>query len=80
MAEAVSTLEDGKKFIIEAKNNSKENVYIQSATLNGKNYSHNWLRHSDITNGGVLKLVMGNTPSTQRGLSEEDKPFSLTKN
>jgi predicted alpha-1,2-mannosidase len=74
------TLEDGKKFIIEAKNNSKENVYIQSATLNGKNYTHNWLRHSDITNGGVLQLVMGNTPSTQRGLSEEDKPFSLTKN
>ena len=74
------TLEDGKKFIIEAKNNSKENVYIQSATLKGKNYSHNWLRHNDITNGGVLKLVMGNTPSTQRGLGEEDKPFSLTKN
>jgi predicted alpha-1,2-mannosidase len=74
------TLENGKKFIIEAKNNSKENVYIQSATLNGKNYSHNWLRHSDITNGGVLQLVMGNTPSIQRGLSEEDKPFSLTKN
>jgi predicted alpha-1,2-mannosidase len=74
------TLEDGKKFIVEAKNNSKENVYIQSATLNGKNYTHNWLRHSDITNGGVLQLVMGNTPSTQRGLSEEDKPFSLTKN
>jgi predicted alpha-1,2-mannosidase len=74
------TLEDGKKFIVEAKNNSKENVYIQSATLNGKNYTHNWLRHSDITNGGVFQLVMGNTPSTQRGLSEEDKPFSLTKN
>lgn len=74
------TLEDGEKFIIEAKNNSRENVYIQSAKLNDKSYSHNWLRHSDIINGGVLKLDMGNTPSIHRGLSEEDRPFSLTKN
>jgi predicted alpha-1,2-mannosidase len=73
------TLEDGKKFIIEAKNNSKDNVYIQSATLNGKNYSHNWLRHSDIVNGGILKFDMGNKPSLDRGLQKEDKPFSLTK-
>ncbi len=74
------TLEDGKKFIIEAKNNNKDNVYIQSATLNGETYNHNWLRYSDIVNGGVLNFDMGNMPALTRGLAEDDKPFSLTKN
>ncbi len=73
------TSEAGKKFVIEAKNNSKDNVYIQSATLNGKNYSHNWIRNSDIVNGGILHIEMGNQPAVGRGLADEDKPFSLTK-
>ena len=74
------TLEDGKKFVIEAKNNSKDNVYIQSATLNGTNYSHNWLRYNDIIQGGTVSFQMGNKPAFNRGIAEEDKPFSLTKN
>ena len=36
------TLENGKKFIVEAKGNSGENVYIQTASLNGKPYNQNW--------------------------------------
>lgn len=71
------TLEDGKKFVIEAKNNSKKNVYIQSAKLNGKAYSHNWITYSDIVEGGKLEFVMGNEPQKNRGIGEEDKPFSL---
>ncbi len=74
------TSEEGKKFVIEAKNNSKDNVYIQAATLNGKSYSHNWLRYSDIVSGGLLRFDMGNKPAMNRGLSTDDKPFSLTKN
>lgn len=72
------TMENGKKFIIEAENNSKENVYIQSATLNGKTYDHNFLLHADIVNGGTLHFKMGNQPALQRGLKTEDKPFSLS--
>ncbi|MDN3656865.1 GH92 family glycosyl hydrolase [Ferruginibacter paludis] len=72
-------LENGKKFIIEAPLNSNENVYIKSASLNGKVYTKNFLTHSDITNGGVLKLEMADKPEINRGLQEEDKPFSLTK-
>ncbi|MDN3546932.1 GH92 family glycosyl hydrolase [Mucilaginibacter aquaedulcis] len=72
------TLEDGKKFLIEANNNSKQNVYIQSAALNGKPYTHNFIKHSDIMAGGVLHLEMGDKPNMTRGLAAEDKPFSLT--
>ncbi|WP_184546203.1 GH92 family glycosyl hydrolase [Mucilaginibacter sp. FT3.2] len=74
------TLEDGKKFVIEANNNSKQNVYIQSATLNGKPYTHNFIKHSDIMAGGILHFEMGDKPNMNRGLAAEDKPFSLTKN
>ena len=66
------TLEDGKKFIIDAKNNSPENVYIQSGNLNGKPYSHNWLTYGDIVKGGILRFEMGNKPSLQRGLTVEN--------
>ena len=73
------TMEDGKKFVIEAKGNSPQNVYIQSATLNGVPYTHNWITYSDIVNGGVLHLEMGAQPNVTRGISREDKPFSLSK-
>jgi len=76
---ATITLENKNKFTVEAVNNSKENVYIQSATLNGKPYSKNFIKHADIMNGGVLRFEMGSQPQTSRGLAVDDKPFSLTK-
>jgi predicted alpha-1,2-mannosidase len=72
-------LENGKKFTIEANNNSKTNVYIQSAILNGQPYTHNFITQTDIMNGGVLHLEMGAQPNLTRGLALEDKPFSLSK-
>ncbi len=72
-------LENGKTFTVEANGNSKENVYIQSATLNGKPYTHNYITHDDLTNGGVFHLEMGKKPALNRGISDEDKPFSLSK-
>lgn len=73
------TMEDGKKFVIEAKGNSKDNVYIQNATLNGKRHTCNYIHYSDIVNGGVLELQMGNQPEKTRGTAKEDRPFSLSK-
>lgn len=72
------TMENGKKFVIEAHNNSKQNVYIQSGTLNGKAYTHNWIRYSDINNGGILHFEMGDKPNKERGILQVDKPFSLS--
>lgn len=72
-------LENGKKFVVDAPLNDKDHVYIQSATLNGKPYTKNFITHSDLIKGGILKLEMSNKPNEQRGLSADDKPFSLTK-
>lgn len=52
----------GKEFIIEAKNNSPENRYIQSARLNGKLLKNLRIPFESIIKGGKLVLEMGNTP------------------
>ncbi|SHI70588.1 GH92 family glycosyl hydrolase [Pseudozobellia thermophila] len=52
----------GKQFKIQAKNNSKENIYIQQIRLNGKKINRFWLSHEEITNGGILELLMGPDP------------------
>lgn len=62
-------LGNGKFFEIIAENCSEENKYIQSATLNGKELNQAWFNHSDIANGGVLKLVMGNKANKAWGIS-----------
>lgn len=76
---ATITLEDGKKFVIEANNNNHENVYIQSATLNGKPWDKNYIKYSDITNGGTMRFEMGSQPNKSRGNSKMAAPFSLSK-
>jgi len=53
----------GNEFVIIAKNNSKRNKYIQSATLNGKPLNNFWFYHSDLINGGILVLEMGSEPN-----------------
>ena len=72
-------MEEGKKFVIEAPKNDEKHVYIESATLNGKPFTKNYLKYSDITNGGSLKLNMSATPVKDRGTSKEDRPFSVSK-
>ena len=61
--EATVNVGDGKTFTIRAKNNSKENIYVQSAKLNGKPYPKSYLLYQDIVKGGMLELEMGSEPS-----------------
>lgn len=56
-------------FTVEAINNSEKNVYIQSATLNGKVYNKCWIDHKDVIKGGLLKLEMGPQPNKNWGLN-----------
>lgn len=56
---ATVNLKDGKKFTVIAKNNSRENKYIQSIVLNGKPLDEPFFTHQDIVDGGTLELTMG---------------------
>lgn len=75
---ATIKLENGKTFVIKANGNNPKNVYIQSATLNGKNYDMNFITYRDINNGGVLEFKMAAEPNTTRGISDEARPFSVS--
>jgi predicted alpha-1,2-mannosidase len=54
---------NGKRFTVIADNNSAANVYIQSATLNGKPLLKPMIRYEDIMAGSTLHFVMGPKPS-----------------
>ncbi len=58
-------LGNNKTFEVKCENFSKENKYIQSATLNGKDWNKSWFTHNELMQGGVLKFVMGNKANRQ---------------
>ncbi len=55
----------GKEFIIETHNNSDQNVYIQSANLNGNELVDWHISQNNIVNGGKLILQMAEKPNKQ---------------
>lgn len=66
----------GSEFTIEAKGASDKNIYVQSATINGKKLSAPWFYAEELTKGGSLVLKMGSKPNTKWGTS--DVPPSLS--
>ena len=69
-------LPEGKELHIIAKGSSRDNKYIQSATLNGKAWNKPWFSQEDIKNGATLVLEMGNQPNKQWGTDEASTPPS----
>lgn len=74
------TLSNGKVFEIEAQGASDENKYIQSATMNGKEWNKPWFSHDDLKEGGKLVLVMGNHPNKAWGVNADNVPPSANNN
>ena len=68
----------GKTFVIEAKNTSFNNKYVQSATLNGKELSNFWFAAKELLNGGKLELQMGPMPNEQWGIKNMPNSISNT--
>ena len=60
-------LPNGETFSVIAKDCSKKNKYIQSATLNGEELNRPFISHTDIANGGELRLVMSDRPNKEWG-------------
>ena len=64
---------NGQTFTIKTINNSPENIYIQSVSLNGKPYIRSYINFADIANGGTLEFTMGDLPS-RFGFPKKDRP------
>ena len=71
-------LENGENIVISAPENSKENIYIESAELNGRNNTRNYLTHDELLEGAKIDYKMSAEPNTKRGIGEDDKPYSFS--
>lgn len=66
---ATIALGNGKKLVIETKNASSENLYIQAAQFNGKPLNNCWMYRDDLMKGGNLTFTMGSLPNTEWGVA-----------
>jgi predicted alpha-1,2-mannosidase len=64
------------ELVIDVKNNGDENVYVQSAMLNGQPLEDSWFYRQDLINGGSLKLEMGPKPNKEWGIKEPPPSMS----
>lgn len=72
-------LENGEHIVIDAKENSDANVYINKMKLNGRVYTHNYITHEALTKGARIKFYMDSTPNYSRGTADEDAPYSFSR-
>ena len=72
-------LENGKDIVISAPENSDKNIYIDAMRVNGRDYTRNYLLHSELVNGSEVEIKMSDVPNMQRGTFEEDFPYSFTQ-
>ncbi len=77
MDEVTLNMDNGKRFHISVKNNSATNKYIQSISLNGKNYEQSFITYKNIAAGGDLVITMGDMPSATWGVPKATRPSSL---
>lgn len=75
---ATVRLENGRNIVIDARDNSAENVYISRMKLNGKAHTRNYITHEALTNGARIELKMDSTPNRSRGTLAGDAPYSFS--
>ncbi|WP_281635539.1 GH92 family glycosyl hydrolase [Flavobacterium marginilacus] len=75
---ATINLENGKKFVIKAINNSNKNSCIQSIELNGQKIERNYITQKEINEGGILVFNMGLLPNknTKNNMALSSKIFN----
>lgn len=76
--EAKLHLQNGNTFTITADGNGKDNSFIQSASLNNKNFNNTWIATETIQKGGGLHFEMSAEPNKNWAISDDSLPYSLT--
>jgi len=75
--QATINLSNGRKFVITAHDNGPQRPYISAATLNGQSLDKVFLRHSQITAGGEVRLEMNSGPDYHWASSPGSRPPAL---
>ena len=68
------SISDTKTFTIIANEVSDENIYIQSASLNGNPLERSYITHEEIIAGGELVFEMGSSPNKNWATNTEQRP------
>jgi predicted alpha-1,2-mannosidase len=71
-------LENGKKVVINAPQNSGTNLYVQSLQFNNKPHDKNWVSHFDLMKGSVFNYTLGAKANKTRGISAAAFPYSFS--
>ncbi|QHJ12481.1 hypothetical protein FX988_02738 [Paraglaciecola mesophila] len=71
-------LQNGERFTVKGNNNSKDNVYVNGAKLNGKTFDKTFLSHQQIQQGGEISFDMSSQPNTSWATSKEAVPYSMS--
>ena len=75
---ATLSLQNGNQFTISASNNSRKNLYINSASLNGESWNNSYLEFDRIQNGGLLEFEMSPVPNKSWASTTDNVPFSMS--
>ncbi|MHB8233009.1 MAG: GH92 family glycosyl hydrolase, partial [bacterium] len=74
-AKAVLHLKNGE-VTIEGKGAADDAPYLQSLTVNGREWNKPWIRFADISHGGTMVYELDTTPNKKWGSAPEDAPPS----
>jgi hypothetical protein len=75
---ATVNLENGRKIVVNAPDNSRDNVYVQGLRVNGQSYDKTYLPHDILAKGATLDFAMGPQPS-RWGTGAGNAPLSITQ-
>lgn len=77
LRKATIVLPNKKQLVIRASGLSPDNMYIQSASWNGRPHTQSFLLHDMLLEGGELVFDMGATPNKRWAAQPEDWPPSM---
>ena len=72
-------LQNGNVVEIDAKNQYKNNVYVNQVKVDGKIYTKNFFRYKDLMKGAKIQFDMSEKPNKNRGIKDDDAPYSFSK-
>ena len=71
-------LQNGNTVEIDASKNSKENIFINKITKNGKKYSKSYITFDDLMNGSNFSFDMIDTPNKKLNTTKASRPYSMS--
>ncbi|GAC25383.1 alpha-1,2-mannosidase [Paraglaciecola mesophila KMM 241] len=71
-------LQNGERFTVTGNSNSKDNIYVNSAKLNGKTFEKTFLSHQQIQRGGEISFDMSSQPNKSWATNKEAVPYSMS--